>query len=270
MFKVTQSSHPSQANTQLINLAQGSATITDEGSGPPLVMIHGLPGSVRDFRWLVPCLTATYRIIRVDLPGFGGTPCQTSQGYSVEARMNFVMAILDTLNLNKVLLLAHSMGGPVAVATAAHYPERIVGLSLLATVSLKPHPILKKSYPKFFSFLLKQAVISSLIMPILRRGFIKSGFSKSISNQEIVMTMHYIGTLNFQKHNQYIQSLKSSTFVAWADDDRLIPTEFGQQLAMACPPGPRLRFATGGHNIQKTQAVELGEALTTWGKTLKF
>ena len=47
---------------------------TDEGTGPVVLAIHGCPGSVRDWRWLGHPLASHFRLIRLDLPGFGETP----------------------------------------------------------------------------------------------------------------------------------------------------------------------------------------------------
>jgi len=69
------------------------------------------------------------------------------------------------------------------------------------------------------------------------------------------------GVLNFDRHAENLQTLTVPTLVAWAEDDRLIEPEiFAEQTAL-CPDGPRLGFDTGGHNIQKTRAVELADAL---------
>ena len=62
---------PSNAETQFIEMQGGVAAYTNEGSGPVIVCVHGIPGSTFDFRWLAPALSQNLSVIRIDLPGFG-------------------------------------------------------------------------------------------------------------------------------------------------------------------------------------------------------
>ena len=62
--------------------------------------------------------------------------------------------------------------------------------------------------------------------------------------------------------------VSSIALVAWCQDDPLVERQIGEELAQAAPAGPRLVFPTGGHNLQKTHAVELGEVLVPWVRRL--
>ena len=72
----------------------------------------------------------------------------------------------------------------------------------------------------------------------------------------------------FDRHHEHLKSLTQSTLVGWADDDPLIEGELVSEMADVAPEGPRLRYTSGGHNIQKTQAIELGGALVNWVRGL--
>ena len=56
-----------------------------------LLLVHGIPGSARDFRWLSHLLAEQARTIRLEMPGFGGTPLATGPSPGVEARARFVV-----------------------------------------------------------------------------------------------------------------------------------------------------------------------------------
>ena len=110
-------------------LAAGRVVYTDQGSGPPLVALHGLPGSWRDFRWLAPSLTQSHRLICVGLPGFGGSDA----GLCAPTRADhhrFLDTLFDALDLEDVVLVGHSFGGLLAWCHAAHAPARVRGLVL--------------------------------------------------------------------------------------------------------------------------------------------
>ena len=96
---------------------------------PTLVLLHGFLEDSRMWAPLREKLIAGGNVLAIDLPGHGNSP---SFGY--EHRMEFmadvVEAVLSDLNLEKVSLLGHSMGGYVALAMAEHHPERLERLGL--------------------------------------------------------------------------------------------------------------------------------------------
>ena len=116
------SSTTSEHAPRTIALRAGPAAFLDAGEGPPVVCIHGLPGSSRDFRWLFEPLASRVRLVAVDLPGFGQTPIATAPDASPEGRAAFVLELVDALGLEAPFLVGHSMGGVVAVAAVARRP----------------------------------------------------------------------------------------------------------------------------------------------------
>ena len=256
---------PSDRNSTLVTLPTGAVSVTDVGVGCPVVAIHGLPGSVRDFRWLGPCVEGRARLIRVDMPGFGGTVVEVASGTRIGERAEFVVAVAEALGLERFAVLGHSMGGPVATAVAARCPDKVVGLCLISSAGLHPHHILRdRVHSRWVSRGLRVPGLRAALMPVVRKRFVRLGFPTSSADVELLHTMHCVGAMNFATIRRNIALLNVPTFSAWAADDCLIETSIYEALSDACPAGPRLRFASGGHNIQKTQAVELGDALCEW------
>lgn len=84
-------------------------------------------------------LSKRYRVVRIDLPGHGKSDCQ---GYvhSMELMAECVKAVLEHLNLRRVLLVGHSMGGYVALAFAEQFPDHIKGLCLFHSTARSDSP----------------------------------------------------------------------------------------------------------------------------------
>ncbi len=264
---MTEPASPSHAQTTTIQLPQGPAAVIDEGDGNPILALAGIPGTTRDFRWLAPCLSPQFRFIRVDLPGFGDTPLETAVGYDLDARTRFVMAVIETMGLDRLFVLSHSIGGPLAISTAVNDPERVRGLILLSPVGLRPHPAIKRFSPRFLAYSLKIPLLRLIFLRGIRSNMIKAGFPRNLSDDILINTVNYASTTRFEEHQELVKKLRQPAFVAWAENDRLIPPIFSQELAAACPVGPRLAFKQGGHNLQKTMAVELGETIGEWMMT---
>ncbi len=109
----------------------------EHGSGPPLVLIHGLGGSTVAWQHVTPGLAEELRVIAYDLRGLGraSTP---DPPYSIEQLVGDLHALLESLALERVALLGHSLGGAVALAYAAEHPERVAALVGVAAPSVTP------------------------------------------------------------------------------------------------------------------------------------
>ena len=121
---------------RLVDVPGGRLHVVDSGgTGPVLVMLHGLYGQLRNFSYaLSERMAADHRVILVDRPGWGWSRAHGAQPTLAEqARM--IAALLDALHLSDVLLVGHSMGGALALAVALDHPERLRGLALIAPLT---------------------------------------------------------------------------------------------------------------------------------------
>lgn len=257
---------PSDPPPRSVDLPQGTASFTDEGDGPPIVLIHGMPGSGRDFRWLAPALSPRFRVIRLDLPGFGATPAGRT-GYSIAARAAFVTAFLEALDLQGVVLVGHSMGGPVATRASLD-EERVVGLALVAAVGPTPHrPLRRSPGVPLAGWLLHVPGAIGLFLPWMRRAFASVGF-RGTPDGEIVQTVFVLSRFRFVHHRANLAGCRVPCMVAWCADDPVVEAAIAEKLYWASPIGPRVCFPTGGHNLQATRALELAEALGAWSDSI--
>ncbi len=268
---------PSLQESSAIATPLGPVGVVDERSeewsdgDPTFVLVHGLPGSVRDWRWLTPALLDCgpehpVRVVRMDLPGFGKTDAALA-GYDIDARGAFVAGLIDALALEATVVVGHSMGGPVAVS-AARASERVRAVGLVASVGPRIHRALRQvPGMRAGCYTLHAGPIARAALPRLRRFFEASGF-RNVADDEILQTCFILGRVRFATHRRNLAALRKPTLVAWALDDQLVEPAIGDALYWAAPAGPRVRFPTGGHNIQATRATELAQALTTWVGTL--
>jgi pimeloyl-ACP methyl ester carboxylesterase len=117
---------------RIIETDVARANVRIDGEGPPLVLIHGFGAAIDWWNAIAPALAKSYRVIRLDLIGHGGTAAPTS-GYSIERQAALVAAVLDKLGVERVSIVAHSMGGEVVTAFVAAHAERIERVVLIDT-----------------------------------------------------------------------------------------------------------------------------------------
>ncbi|MDL1982083.1 MAG: alpha/beta fold hydrolase [Deltaproteobacteria bacterium] len=113
----------------------------DEGSGDPIIMIHGNPTWSFYYRNLVTALSPQFRTIAVDHIGCGlsDKPDTKTYDYRLKTRINDLETLLDRLNLKeKLTLVVHDWGGMIGMAYAIKYPERIKRIIIMNTAAFFP------------------------------------------------------------------------------------------------------------------------------------
>ena len=93
------------------------------GQGQPLILLHGLFGASNNWGTVAKHFSQHYQVICVDLRNHGISPHSASQTYANMA--DDLLELCDTLNLECIHLLGHSLGGKVAMQFAAHHPDRV-------------------------------------------------------------------------------------------------------------------------------------------------
>jgi len=121
---------------ELIEVAGQTIHYTDQGSGPAIVMIHGLAGQLRNFaRAMVDDLARDYRVIRIDRPGSGYSPRPASTSARLRVQAETVAELIRILKLDRPLIVGHSLGGALALSVALNHPDVVGGLALIAPLS---------------------------------------------------------------------------------------------------------------------------------------
>lgn len=108
---------------------------TDEGEGPPIVLVHGIATSLESWRLIVPALVQDYRVITLDLPGFGRSERPKSMPDLGEISA-LIVGFLDGLGIPRASLVGNSLGGLITLETALRYPERVARLILANSLGL--------------------------------------------------------------------------------------------------------------------------------------
>ncbi|MBU2710639.1 alpha/beta fold hydrolase [Zooshikella harenae] len=106
---------------------------------PPVVLLHGLFGSLENLGSVAKALAEEFSVYSVDLRNHGRSPHHEMMNYELMA--NDVIRFLDSLSLTQVMILGHSMGGKVAMEVALRAPDRISGLIVadIAPIRYLPH-----------------------------------------------------------------------------------------------------------------------------------
>lgn len=261
--------HPSDPDKILVPLSRVELAISDTGHPEdplPLVLIPGLPGTTRDWRWLGPALEPGARVIRVDMPGFGDSSWPGDEALTLDDRAEILIELLDALDLDRALLVGHSAGGAAILRVATAAPERVAGLGLVSSVGAREHFDIRRT--RMIFDVLNLPACRPLLSVLMRWLYPKFGFSRQLSDRERWRATMDGVVHDFSRIRRDYLNVTCPTLMAWATDDLLIPEPIFTLSSRIAPSGPRLAFTDGGHSIQKAHATELGEALLTFRDTL--
>lgn len=120
-----------------LSLPSGEISYVDEGEGPILLFVHaGMWSFV--FRDVIDRLRDDFRCITLDFPGFGLAPDAPEPVPTLSRFATVLGEFTSSLDLNDLTLVAHDLGGPVALGFAAEHPEQVTGLVLTNTFAWEP------------------------------------------------------------------------------------------------------------------------------------
>lgn len=105
------------------------------GDGAPLVLVHGLGGTIENWRALAPALAARHRVIVPDLPGHGGS-ATLAEARDVDALAAAVLGVVAAEEIRGAVWIGHSLGGVVALRAAVLKPDAVRGLVLAAAAGI--------------------------------------------------------------------------------------------------------------------------------------
>ena len=153
---------------RFIDVDGGRIHYLEQGSGPTLVLIHGLGGQMRHFTHsLLDRLKNDHRLIMIDRPGNGYSTRPPQASAAISAQAHTIARFMDALGLERPLVVGHSLGGAVALSLALDHPGKVGGLALLAPAT-HPQPRVPAAFLGLAinSALLRKLVAWTLAIPM--------------------------------------------------------------------------------------------------------
>jgi pimeloyl-ACP methyl ester carboxylesterase len=123
---------PERLRFQHVGTASGALSILSAGAGEPIILIHGLGATKGSFLPTVAALADSFRMIALDLPGFGDSVKPLGAAYHPPFFARAVVDLMNALELPRAHVIGNSMGGRAALELGLRHPERVGRLVLLS------------------------------------------------------------------------------------------------------------------------------------------
>jgi pimeloyl-ACP methyl ester carboxylesterase len=253
--------------------------VLEEGSGPALVLIHGLGDSIAAWRKNIPVLARDFRVVAVDLPAHG-LSTRSAPDLSLAAQTRYVKQVLDQLGVDRATVVGHSMGGSVAQRLAAWWPDLVDRLVLISSTTDKymrrlgwASPLMAAYIPAFVT-----VVLHNNFMRRLQLKFILADASQV--TPETVRELSSPGRIRGQARSYKqlmidrnrdravdLEAIKAPTLIIWGDRDRLVSVRNGKLLAAAIADAKLVVIRDAGHLVPEEQPEALNRLITDFAGT---
>lgn len=210
------------------------------GSGPPLLLIHGLSGSGKWWGQNVHFLAQHFHVYVVDLMGFGRS---RRQPFVLSEASAAIAAWINYMHLEKVTLMGHSMGGFISIDLAANHPEAIERLVLVDAAGL---PMGRTHLATAFSLVRVVLEMPFGFWPILLADALRAGPRTLWSAAHEILSTDVSTRLN---------RIQIPTLIVWGERDWLVPLHIGEQFSQALPTANLMVVPNAGHNPMWDQAA---------------
>jgi len=248
----------------------------DEGHGPPIVLVHGLPGSAYDWAPLSTALASRgHRVIAYDRVGYGYSDPRLNDAYTPEGNADDLLGLLETEDLLDATVVGWSYGGPVAIIAARKAPSRIGRLVLIGSGGPSDDP---EEPPAGMALLSSRPVrwYLAAVPPMghgLQRALSELAYSGAsqpdwwLPNLAANFAMpnmratYYAEGGRFMESKLGIEELEQNILLIHGDDDNLAPLAIGRWLAGHAKHSKLEVIKDGSHMIPITHATQLADSI---------
>lgn len=241
-----------------------------EGSGPPVLLLHGIGGNHTVWNDVVPGLAKQFLVLAPDLRGHGRTPTPTHSEFTFAEMMGDVLHLLDEQGVSSAHVIGLSGGALLALRIALDRPERARSLTMVsgaaytdshtrAVAERWSETYAKEGPDKFALRLLKDLYYPDWIEANLDFA---DAVREQVKHQDFTPAVRWAKAMaTFDERNR-IASVARPTLIVQAMDDQVVDASHGRILRQSIP-GARIRIlAETGHLVPVERPKELVEAIT--------
>ena len=236
--------------------AHGTVSYTDEGAGPPIVLLHAALHDRTDFAPVTEALGKGRRVLALDWPGHGESPLPAKPLGAVEFG-DLLIEFADRLDLRGAVVVGNSVGGYAACRLALERADRVAGVVLINTGGFTP----MDAATRFFCGVLGRPAVIKAIFPAFVRGYMraKNPTDKAVVDRVVARAKTDAGARtaaalwkSFTDPGHDLRArgaqITAPVLITWGARDFTAPLRWGKAVQAAIP-GSTLRALPTGHVV---------------------
>ena len=228
----------------------------DTGEGLPVVFLHGFCETSDIWSGIQHQISRKFRVITLDLPGFGASPLP-DYPFSLSDIATEIKHFLDSINVNKYILIGHSLGGYIALAFSRVYGQDLLGLGLFHSSVFPDDEEKKMSRTKLMEFIDKNGVrtfIRTFIPSLFYRGNLDRlhdvirNLKKSVEMTRAESVIQYARAMRDRKGSEdFLMDFSKPVMFIVGEEDESVPLEKSMAQAILPKNSHMLRLPDTAH-----------------------
>jgi pimeloyl-ACP methyl ester carboxylesterase len=218
--------------------------VLDVGVGPPVVVLHGWGGRIESMAPIVNCLRSDFRVVALDLPGFGESPVPAGV-WGTPDYATYVRDLLASLDIHRAHFIGHSFGAKVSFYLAATVPTLVDRLMLMGSPGLRTPPSFKARAKRAAS---KGARVAGKLGSPGRA--LRDRVYRAIASQDYQdagpLRPILVKVVN-EDYEGLLPRVGSSTLLLWGSADDAAPLAHGQRMEHLIADAGLVVFEGAGH-----------------------
>ncbi|MEH0154323.1 alpha/beta hydrolase [Limibacter armeniacum] len=253
--------HFANAYSHYLNFEGMTVHYQDEGTGIPLILLHGTASSLQTWDGWRKQLRQDYRIIRLDLPGFGLSGPHPNKDYSIAMYDRMLSTLLDSLKIDECYLVGNSLGGEIAWNFTARHPAKVNKLILISPSGIRNETT---TSPWVFDLtktpLIQQALRYCTPKFLVKQNLLEVYGDDSKVDDKLVNRYHqtllrsgnrqaFIDRISMPKkdNTSMIGQVYAPTLIMWGKKDVWIPSELATKFSDKIADASMIIYEDAGH-----------------------
>jgi pimeloyl-ACP methyl ester carboxylesterase len=234
----------------------GPVSYTDEGSGPPIVLLHAALHDRTDYAPVDESLARGRRLLAIDWPGHGESPVPATPLRAAQFG-DLLIEFADRLDLTNAVAVGNSVGGYAACRLALERPQRVSGVVLINTGGFTPHSV----FTRFFCAVMGRPAVIKAVFPAFVRAYMraKNPMDTAVVDRVVARAKTNDGartaaalwkSFTEPGHDLRTRSaqITAPVLITWGTKDFTAPMRFGKAVQAAIP-GSRFETLPTGHVV---------------------
>lgn len=219
------------------------------GRGEPIVLLHGWGAEIASFGQLPAFLSERFRVVAVDLPGFGESPLPR-RPWGTADYAGCVVGLIEKLGLGPCTLVGHSFGGQIGMYLAATRPELVRKLVLVDSAGIRGRHDLRYTL-RVYAYKAARLVLSLPIGERCRERFLGSvrarlGSTDYHAAASPILRATLVTIVN-EDQQERLPRIKAPTLLVWGSEDKDTPVAEARIIERLIPDAGLVLFEGAGH-----------------------
>ncbi|MCY7346561.1 MAG: alpha/beta hydrolase [Pyrinomonadaceae bacterium] len=268
-----------QAKQKAIEIGDRFVSYVDEGAGEPIILIHGIPTWGYLWHKLIPVLSKQNRVLAPDLAGFGYSDKRDNFDRAIDKQAELIDAWMNETGVEAAHIVAHDIGGGVALRLATLFPNRVKKLCVMNGVSYDSWAIeamIQLGHPSAYKIASASTSVHTL-RQMLKQGFaetpedeildgIFAPYTTEVGKLSLIRNATALNTNLTTGITHLLPQIEAETLILWGVDDKFQLLKYGERLADDIPNARLVKIENARHFVMIDQPEIVAEYVSNFLK----